>query len=201
MPPKLDLYKVHKQEYAATSKPEVVSIGPAKYLAIDGEGPPASEDFNCAVEALYAVAFTIKMTKKKAGGQDYVVSKLEGQWWINGNGDFLAAPKSSWKWKLLIRIPDFITQSDLEIAVATLLKKNKPSTVSQVRLESMDEGRCVQMLHLGSYDTETPNIRRMHDFAKQNASSPHGLHHEIYLSDPRRVAPAQLRTILRQPVR
>jgi len=192
MPPaKLDLYAVHKSDYVAPKTPILINVKPARYLAITGKGEPGGEAFQTRLGALYAVAFTIKMAKKFAG-RDYKVCGLEGLWW--------GMPKT-WNWKLIIRTPDFITPADLKTAVATLRAKGKGREVSEVKLERIEEGPSVQMLHVGPYDAEAPTLKAMEDFAAAQGLKCHGRHHEIYLSDPRRVKPEKLRTILRMPVK
>jgi len=198
--PKLDLYKVHKDEYVTPKKPVLVQTKRAKYLAITGHGAPAGEAFQKAVGALYNVAYTLKMAKKFAG-RDYKVCNLEGLWWGEKEAEnFAAQPPDTWNWKLIIRVPDFISAKDLKDAVATLKEKSKPPEVADVKLEALDEGECVQMLHVGPYGNECETISQMRALAAEKGLSCHGLHHEIYLSDPRRVAPERLRTILRLPV-
>jgi hypothetical protein len=199
--PKLDLYKLHKAEYAATRKPVLVELKPASYLAISGQGAPGGDLFTASIGALYGVAFTIKMTRKFAGQQDYAVCKLEGQWWSELAADFAKLPKDQWLWKLLIRTTDFIKKDDLRQAVAVLLKRGKGEDVKRVWLESLAEGLCVQMLHVGPYDRECETIAVMKAFAEKQQLVFSGKHHEIYLSDPRRVPPERLKTIVRQPVR
>jgi hypothetical protein len=141
------------------------------------------------------------MTKKLAGKGDYAVSKLEAQYRCEGvEGDFSSTPKEEWRWKLLIRTPDFITGRDLHEAVAALDKRGKKGLAEEVRMETIDEGRCVQMLHMGPYEREKETIDQMIAFAAAGGYSAHGRHHEIYLSDPRRVPPERLKTILRFPV-
>jgi hypothetical protein len=199
--PKIDLYKLHKTEYAATRKPALVELKPAAYLAISGQGAPGGEQFAASIGALYAMAFTIKMTRKFAGKQDYAVCKLEGQWWTEPESDFANSPREQWRWKLLIRTPDFVGDTDLRQAVAVLLKRGKAEDVKRVRLESLAEGQCVQMLHVGPYDREPETIAVMKAFAEKKQLKFSGRHHEIYLSDPRRVPPERLKTILRHPAR
>jgi hypothetical protein len=199
-PPKLDLYKLHKAEYAATSKPALVDLKPATYLAISGQGAPGGEQFTASIGGLYAMAFTIKMTRKFAGKQDYAVCKLEGQWWTKPDSDFANQPRDQWRWQLLIRTPDFVREADLRQALAALLKRGKAEDAKRVRLESLTEGPCVQMLHVGPYETECDTIALMQAFAKKKQLKFSGRHHEIYLSDPRRVPPERLKTILRHPV-
>jgi len=198
---KIDLYKLHKNEYVAPKKPVLIDVQPAAYLAITGTGEPGGEAFQERLGALYSVAYTIKMTRKFEGLQDYAVCKLEGQWWLeDGSDDFSKTPKNQWRWRLLIRTPDFIRQSDLDKAVATLTAKGKSPAVKDVKLETVDEGRCVQMLHIGPYDREEETIAAMNSLVEQQGLSRCGLHHEIYLSDPRRIPPERLKTILRLPV-
>ena len=197
---KIDLYKLHKTEYAATRKPALVEVKPASYLAISGQGAPGGERFTASVGALYGVAFTIKMTRKFAGKQDYAVCKLEGQWWSDPGKDLAKLPLDQWLWNLLIRTPDFINEEDLRQAVEVLLKRGKGEDVKRVRRETLAEGQCVQMLHVGPYEKEHETIAVMRTFAEKQEVQFSGKHHEVYLSDPRRVPPERLKTILRQPV-
>jgi hypothetical protein len=199
--PKLDLYKLHKAEYVATRKPVLVELKPASYLAVSGQGAPGGDLFTASIGALYGMAFTIKMTRKFAGLQDYAVCKLEGLWWSESAANFAKLPKDQWLWKLLIRTPDFIKDDDLRQSVAVLLKRGKGEDVKRVRLESLAERLCVQMLHVGPYDRECETIAVMRAFAEKQQLGFAGKHHEIYLSDPRRVPPERLKTIVRQPVR
>jgi len=199
---KLDLYKEHREDYVASRKaPALVEVSAGSYLTISGRGEPGGDVFVARVGALYSVAFTIKMTRKFAGAGDYKVCHLEGLWWGPGKGDFFDLPRDQWRWKLLIRVPDFITPAEIEQARQALAAKGKPPECNEVKLESIAEGLCVQMLHVGPYSTEPQTIRVMWEFAKEDGLSFHGRHHEIYLSDPRRVPPERLRTILRNPVR
>lgn len=150
--------------------------------------------------ALYAVAFTIKMAKKFAG-QDYTVMKLEGLWWGQRRGRWLIEePQRSWRWKLMIRVPTFVTPRDRRAALRMLAERGKDPSVRQVKLEALREGRCVQILHVGPYDKERVSLEQMHALAGAANARLRGRHHEIYLSDPRRVAPSRLKTILRHPV-
>ena len=199
---KIDLYKKYKNEYITPKNPALVTISQAKYLSINGRGVPGGPEFKDKIGALYAVAFTIKMTRKFAGLQDYAVCKLEGQWWLDGSKqDFSCVSPDKWNWKLMIRTPDIIKETDLQKALSALIAKGKSSLVREVVLESISEGQCVQMLHVGPYDQEKKTIALMKDVAEQNGVEFYGKHHEIYLSDPRRVPPERLRTILREPVR
>jgi len=197
---KIDLFKMYKSEYFAPKDPTLLETGPARFLTIDGMGEPGGEEFTKRVGALYAVAFAIKMAKQDSG-QDYVISKLEGLWWgVRGPGDFSTEPMSDWNWKLMIRTPDFVSEEDLDEAIAACQVKKKVLEVAKVTLENLHEGRCVQVLHVGPYSEAGKTIARMNELVKEKGLSFHGLHHEIYLSDPRRVPPDRLRTIFRMPV-
>ena len=197
--PKLDLYKLHKDEYVAPKKPLFIQITPAQYLAICGQGKPGGKRFSDCIAALYGVAYTLKMTRKFARRQDYAVGKLEAQWFFDR--DPATIHQDEWRWKVMIRTPDFISAGDLKSAVAVLREKGKPREVEEVKLEKISEGRCVQMLHVGPYDRVSVTIAQMVAFTEQQGCRLAGPHHEIYLSDPRRVSPERLKTILREPVR
>jgi hypothetical protein len=199
---KLDLLKRYRAEYVTPRAPVLLTIGPAKYLVFEGRGAPASAAFQTAIGALYAVAFTIKMTRKFAGKTDYKVAWLEGLWWGPDTRSPLSvrSPKD-WRWKVLIRTPPFVTPRDLARAQRALLARGKVREVAKVKLETIREGRCVQMLHVGPYDKEPATLEAMRAVAGSQGYAFRGVHHEIYLSDPRRTAPSRLRTILRHPVR
>ena len=202
MAAKLDLYKKHRAEYVAPRKPTLVTIGPARYLTAEGRGAPAGAAFQAAVGALYAVAFTIKMTRKAAEKGDYKVAALEGLWWgPDRRAPFSVKSPKDWHWKVLIRTPVFVTAADLTRAKKALLAKGKVGEIAKVKLATIREGRCVQMLHVGGYDKEPATIEAMLAFAADQDLAFRGVHHEIYLSDPRRTPPARLRTILRHQVR
>ena len=196
---KLDLYRKYSKEYVAPQTPVLVEVGPAAYLSIKGKGAPGGAAFTDAVGALYGVAFTVKMTLKFAGKPDYLVSKLEGLWPTLKFGE-PAHDKEQWTWQLMIRTPDFITEKEVKGAIAVLLKRGKTEVVQQVVLVALEEGLCVQSLHVGPYDKECLTLEVMRSFAEKKGMKFHGAHHEIYLSDPRRVDPAKLKTILRHPL-
>lgn len=200
---KLDLYKINKADYAASkTKPQIVEINSANYLTIDGVGEPGGDLFQAKIGGLYTMAFTIKMTRKFDCGQDYKVCCLEGFWWgAKKNPDFWNQSRDSWCWKMIIRTPDFIDKNDMAAARRKLTDKGKDPEFKNVKLETLAEGPCVQMLHVGPYAEEPATIEKMLAYAKSEGFTPHGRHHEIYLSDPRRTAPERLRTILRQPVK
>jgi hypothetical protein len=195
----LNLVDEHKQEYAASARAaQRIMIGKARFLSSEGQGAPESEAFGGSIEAMYGVAYTIKMTRKFAGLGDYKVAPLEGLWWSDVRPEeFMAGPREQWRWKLLIRTPDFIAEKDLAAARESLRAKKKPPRFEQVRLETLDEGDCVQMLHVGPYADEPRTCSAMQAFIEEHGLSMTGRHHEIYLCDPRRTAAERLKTILR----
>jgi hypothetical protein len=199
-PEKINLFKLHKSEYVAAKKPVIIETKPAQYLAIDGQGAPGGAVFEDRIGALYGMAFTLKMTRKFAGLGDYTVGKLEALWWGPDDGCFACQKKDKWSWKLMIRTPDFVSEEDLAKARKALIDKGKTPSVNAVRLESIDEGRCVQMLHVGPYESAGETVALMKNHAEANGFTLSGRHHEIYISDPRRIAPEKLKTILRSPL-
>jgi len=197
---KIDLFALNKTEYAATRKPALVTVDAAWFLCIEGSGHPSEPLFQQSVQALYCVAYSLKMQSKN-NGRDYVISKLEGLWHLDpGYLDFASAPHSVWNWTLLLRTPDFIGENDLDRVQAELLAKGKPPLVKRVGVMGFEEGQCVQMLHVGPYDKEDSTLNAMQAFIEKKQLTVVGRHHEIYLSDPNRTTAAKLRTIIRLPV-
>lgn len=202
MSDKIDLKK-QLDCYAATrSEFRILEVPPANYLMIDGEGDPNTPVFAEATESLYPLAYTIKFASKRELGRDYVVPPLEGLWWADDMAAFTARrDKSRWSWTLLIMQPEWIDASLVDAARRTVEAKGAPTGLHDIRFATLDEGLCVQTLHVGSFDDEAPVLARLHDeFIPANGLRMTGRHHEVYLSDPRRTAPEKLRTILRQPV-
>jgi hypothetical protein len=194
----LDAYRATLREF------RIVEVPDLRYLMIDGRGDPnTSPAFTHAAEALYPVAYKLKFASKRQLGRDYVVMPLEGLWWAEDMDVFTTSrDKSRWNWTLMIMVPDWIDHDLFATAVQEAGAKNRPARLDEVRLEVLSEGRCVQTLHIGSYDHEAALLARMHhEFIPAHGLTMVGRHHEIYLSDARRVAPDKLRTILRQPVR
>ena len=201
---KLDLKKQWKHLYQPPAgEITVVNVPPLTYLMVDGEGDPnKSQAFEQAVEALYGLSYTLKFSLKKSPRAiDYGVMPLEGLWWADDPCVFMQTDKSAWKWTAMILQPEFISRTNVDAAFDELRKKKNPAALDRVRFETLDEGECVQTLYFGPFSEEGPTIQRMHDAIHAAGKKLHGKHHEIYLSDPRRTAPAKLRTILRQPMR
>ncbi len=181
----------------------VVDVPPRVFFMIDGHGDPNVEaGYKEAVEALYAASYTLKFMSKTSLGKDYAVAPLEGLWWADDMTDFVTRKKQRWRWTMMIPVPSFIPDALAEAAIIKARQKRERPGLRLVRLARFDEGRSVQTLHIGSYDDEGPLIEKMHaEFLPSRRLAEAGVHHEIYLSDPRRAAPAKLRTILRQPVK
>ncbi len=200
MAEKLDLKKQLKAIYTSSANPSLVEVPPGSFLAYEGWGAPGGEAYATSIDALYAVAFTLKFTSK-AQGKDFVVMPLEGLWWLEDPEAFFTdVPPEQWSWKSLIRLPDFIAPREVEVAREEARAKKGLEAIGAVRLEVYHEGLCAQILHVGPYAEERPTIDLLHDFIRAEGYRLRGAHHEIYLSDPNRTAPERLKTIIRQPI-
>ncbi len=200
---KADLRKSMNTFYAPSAKDfSLVQVPPLHYLMIDGHGDPnTAPAYMSAVEWLYSVSYPVKFMSKKDLGRDYAVMPLEGLWWADDMNAFITRDKSAWSWTMMILQPDWITKVMIDAAIEKASAKLGPPPPS-LRFEVLDEGLCVQILHIGPYDAEGPVLARLHgEFLPQNGLTETGHHHEIYLSDPRKSAPEKLKTVLRQPVR
>ncbi len=203
MPDKVDLKRTLDAYAAKKGEIRLVDVPPTRYLMVDGRGDPnTSPDFAAAIEALYPVAYKAKFASKRELGRDYVVMPLEGLWTADDPASFTTRrDKSAWAWTLMIMTPDWVDDALVERAREAAGAKDAPARLADVRLETLAEGRCVQTLHVGSFDDEGPVLAHIHDeFIPAHGLRMTGRHHEIYLSDFRKVAPERLRTILRQPV-
>ena len=206
MPDKTDLKKDLKHLYNPSSKDiTLVDVPPMAFLIIDGSGSPNEEGgaWQQAMEAIYAVAYTIKFAIKKSGGQDFAVMPLEGLWWTEDMADFSADNKGIWRWTALVMQPEWVTEAIAQEAVDAVRRKKNPAALDQLRFATFHEGLSAQIKYIGPFSDEAPTIARMHQWIAEQGYDFHdaGKHHEIYLSDPRRVAPEKMQTILRQPVR
>jgi len=204
---KLDLAKLHKQYYTAKTRPEIVEFWKARYISISGKGDPSGGDYMQRIGVLYPVAYTLKFMFKTQG-KDFSVAKLEGLWWYDvqkfGRPTIeeapLKIPRSEWEYRMLIRLPDYVSGADVVQAIETVIFKKRLTLANEVEFYEMTEGKCVQMLHVGPFDQEPESLKLIEVFCKEHGFKQNGLHHEIYLSDFRRTAPEKLKTILREPV-
>ncbi len=193
----LDSYQAKYNEF------RIVDIPKLQYVMVDGHGDPnTAPEYVDAIVALYPVAYKLKFASKLDLGKDYVVMPLEGLWWSDDMDTFTSArDKSQWDWTMMIMQPDWVTQEMFEAAIRKVSEKDAPKSLGKLRLETLDEGRSVQTLHIGSFDDEAAILAKMHhQFIPSNKFKMVKKHHEIYLSDSRKVTPEKLRTILRQPV-
>ena len=200
---KIDFKKELKHLYRPSKKAfEIVHVPEMAFLTMDGQGDPNVEPaYEEIVGTLYSVAYTIKFASK-AIGKDYVVPPLEGLWWTEDMDAFSMDDKGAWQWTMMVMQPVWITEEVVEEARDEVAEKKKElSRLPDLRFETYHEGPSVQIMHVGPYDAEGPTIERMHAFIADNGYEPAGKHHEIYLSDPRRTKPDNLKTVLRQPVR
>ena len=199
---KLDLKKNLKNLYLPSAKEAtLVRVPRFNYLTIDGTGDPnTSQAFQEAVQALYTLAYTLKFTIKKEKRIDYPVMTLEGLWWTDDMAHFSAENRSAWKWRLMILQPGVVTKAFFQKALSEAREKKGLPALDKIRFEPFREGLSVQILHIGTYAEEGPTIEKLHAFARQRGYELSGKHHEIYLSDPRRVKPEKMRTVIRQPI-
>ncbi len=198
---KIDYKKQLKHLYKASAKkPVIVNVPAMNFFMIDGQGNPnTSEEYKNAVEVLFKLSYTIKfMIKKGEIAKDYGVMPLEGLWWMDG--EFDVDKKDEWKWTMMMMQPKLVTPEIVNEAIEIVKVKKNPPALPLVRFEHFEEGKVVQILHVGPFTEEGPTVERMHAFAKAEGYQLRDKHHEIYLSDIRRAAPERWKTILRQPV-
>lgn len=201
---KFDLKKTLPEYFKVSAgKFSVVNLPKFNYFMVDGKGDPNSDpSYVQAIELLYGASFTLKFKSKNELGQDYVVPPLEGLWWAKDMKSFETRDKSKWSWTMMIMVPSHLSKSFVAQAKNAFHDKKADADVSKLRFDSLNEGLSVQTLHLGPYDAEGSILSKMHnEYMPQNNLVFNGLHHEIYLGDPRKTAPEKLKTVLRQPVR
>ncbi len=205
-----DFKKEYKEFYSPKNKPEIVDVPPANYIAVRGTGNPNEEGgaYQQAIGVLYAVAYTLKMSYKSdyriEGFFEYVVPPLEGFWWQEGICGIDYSDKSTFHWISVIRLPDFISKADFEWAIKTAESKKKLDC-SEAEFLTVREGLCVQIMHVGPFDDEPATVALMDEYIKEkgyvNDITDERLHHEIYMSDARKVAPEKWKTVIRHPIR
>ena len=203
---KIDFKKELKQLYNPSAKEAaIVDVPPMNYLMVDGTGDPnTAQEYQEAIEALYAIAYALKFAIKKERAIDYGVMPLEGLWWTDDMARFSMENKDIWKWTAMIMQPEYVTTELVEPALEQVAKKKKLPALSKMRFESLHEGLSAQIMHIGPFSAEGPTVEKLHSFIKENGYEFDGLiekHHEIYLSDVRRVAPEKMKTVLRQPMK
>lgn len=203
----IDYKKTQKDLYQPKTTPSIINVPEMTFIAVDGKGDPnTSAEYTAAVELLYGLSYTIKMGNKSV--LEYVVPPLEGLWSVDGDfrgGGAVITDKDKFMWTMMIRQPDFVTADIFEAAKAALAKKKPTIDTSKAKLKTITEGLCVQVMHIGSYDDEPATVVTLDGFAIENGYvidiGDTRRHHEIYISDPRKVAPEKLKTVLRHPIR
>ncbi len=202
---KIDLTKQYKNLYKAKKDPELVEVPEFTFVTIEGAGNPGNEGFRFAMEALYPAVYGIKFAIKKGDTDldpiDFKVMPMEGQWWADDPQEFIKMNKDNWYWKIMINVPGFVSKQIFSDIVEKVRQKKNPKRIDDLKLEKMRDGKSVQLMHVGSYDSEAEDIQRMHQFAFDAGYKLHSHHREIYLSDPRRTPEHKLKTILRHPIR
>jgi hypothetical protein len=199
---KVDFKKELKTLYNPSAKEvTILDVPDMNFLMIDGEGAPTSPQYAASVEALYPVAYTLKFMIKKGQGIDYGVLPLEGLWWMDNMTEFSVERKDEWKWTSIIMQPKYVTENLFKEAVEQVQKKKAPEALDKVRFECYHEGKAAQIMHIGPFSTEGPNVMKLHEAIKASGHQLIGKHHEIYLGDPRKTAPEKLKTVLRQPMK
>ncbi len=195
--------------YKAKQKPEVITVPNMLFVRVDGEGAAdlavaENPAFQQAVQVLYGIVYTLKFWHKKhetpPGYGAFSVAPLEGLWWMKNGGNFDMNAVGDWRWSLMLRVPEFVTPELFKTIVDELVDKKHDEGYRKARLEWFEEGESVQLMHVGPFDQEAPNIELLHVFAHEQGYKLRGRHHELYFGDPRRSAPEKLKTILRQPV-
>lgn len=199
---KIDYKKQFPDLYNPSKEPHIVEIPEMLFFMIDGKGYPGDNpEYQEALGSLYGASYTLKMgVVKPETGKDYVVPPLEGLWYMDDMSEWSMENKDKWKWTMMIRIPDHVTEKQIEKALQMFKEKKNPANIDRLRYGKYAEGTVVQVLYFGSYSEEGPTIEKMHEFAKNQGYKLDGKHHEIYIGDPRKTKPENLRTVIRQPL-
>ncbi|WP_279159641.1 GyrI-like domain-containing protein [Thomasclavelia cocleata] len=208
---KIDYKKEYRGLYLPKQEPMLINVPKITYVTVCGKGDPNTcEEYKEAIELLYGISYTIKMSKmtddKIDGYFEYVVPPLEGLWWLDKKPeDLFISDKNKFYWKAMIRLPEFVTVNVFEIAKNKLKIKKPNLDINKINYEEIEEGKCVQIMHIGSYDSEVTSIKKIYDFIDENGLeidiNDCRLHHEIYLSDPRKTKVENLKTVIRYPVK
>lgn len=205
---KLDLTKTDKTYYKAKTTPEILHIEKTNYISITGKGDPSGKEFSEKIQALYGTAYILKFMLK-AVNNDFVVPKLEALWdfdtekyaAISMDEAPLKIPRSEWNYRIMIRMPDFVTKKQTEEVINTAINKKQIELAKSIEFYEMAEGKVIQILHIGPFEDEPQTLKKIQEFSIENNLQQNGLHHEIYLSDFRKTAPEKLKTLLREPVK
>jgi hypothetical protein len=202
----VDLVKQHRALYNPSYKhPAILDVPERSFLAVDGRGAPESDVYADALQALYGTAYTLKFAvRNKDAERDFKVAPLEGLWWGDAERPSLAdlqGDRDSWNWRMMIAVPDDVTEDEAAAAFEAAARKHRPASPVEVRFERFTEGLAAQLMHIGPYSEEGPTIERLHAWVAEQGYVLRDRHHEVYLGDPRRTAPERLKTVIRHPVK
>ena len=197
---KIDLKKLDKPYYSARRKPQEISLNSHHCLSLTGIGDPEKERFLTGIGTIYQVAYTIQKFAKM-DEKPFVVPKLECFWWVDEGLEFNQETKDQWQWQLMVRMPEFVNEDMVDQAVEAVIKRKGNTLANEVILKEVNEGRSVQMMHIGGYYDEEGTIGQLMEYMQLNGLTMNGHHHEIYISDPRRTAEEKLKTIIRYAVK
>ncbi len=197
---KIDFKVMDREYYRAGTSPTYATLSEKVYLSLNGEGRPDSENFQRSIEVLYTTAFQLKAILKKMG-MDFVVSRLECLWWMAGGVEQDSVSKGEWRWRLLIRVPDFVSTEDVNLSKEFVMTNRKMSLAAYITKQKLKEGRILQVMHVGPYDRVGDTYSTLSEFMKAENLEENGPYHEIYISDPAKIPPERLKTIIRIPVR
>mgnify|MGYP001337065923 CR=1 FL=1 len=196
---KIDLTKTDAEYYKANKTPKQLNLNPLPYLQVVGVGAPEGDSYQKSIEAIYQVAYTLKF-KYKEREQDFVVPKLETFWWVESGLPFAETPREHWHWKLAMRLPELVEVAEVTQTLYEASTVGENPMVSNLFFAELNEGKCIQAMHVGPYDEQGPTIDKLMEFANDEQLSIIGQHHEIYISDPRKAKPENLKTIIRYAV-
>lgn len=196
---KLDIVAMDRRYYTAGKEPEIIQFGEMPYLSLEGIGAPGGDLYQQRIGELFTFAYQLKKISGSSGN-DFKVPKLECIWSVAAGRDFSRVPMDEWHWKLLIRVPDYISEGEMSITMDSVRKNSRVSNPEGIRIEHISEGEMVQIMHTGPYDKVGESYEKIFAFMKTRKLADTGRYHEIYLSDPSRTAPEKLKTIVRLPV-
>lgn len=197
---KLNLSKELPKYYKAKKIPEVVELDASNYISISGVSAPEDPKFLNALEAIYPVAYSIKYAYK-AKGNDFVIPKMEAFWWVESGLPYDETPRNEWYWEVMIQMPSFVANEDVESAIRQVIEKKQLAAASEIYFKNIPQRKCCHALHIGSYENEAPTLERLHGFIQDHGFQINGYHNEIYITDPRRTPEERLKTILRYEVK
>ena len=193
------LKKEDREYYTARAEPEIIYLQEALFITLEGSGEPGGKLYQSSINAIFSLAYQLKFDHKKKGS-DFSVPSLETLWWTDSGDSSTELPREEWRWKVMVRVPNFVTGVSVESAKESVIKKKGLGEIGDARLEKMSEGRCAQILHVGPYEKVGMSYEKISKYIEDKGLKVNGAYHEIYLSDPSRTAPEKIKTIIRIPL-